>query len=87
MFSKVAQKVNIYLGNTSEKFVTQNFQKSPNLVTLDREWKVNEIVFNIPLQSLLIAIIILQSPMAVFFFLSFVLSRQPSTASFKTRDT
>ena len=35
MFSKVAQKVIIYLGNSSEKFVTINFQISPNLVTLN----------------------------------------------------
>ena len=35
MFPKVAQKVNIYLGNSSEKYVAKNFLKSPNLVTLD----------------------------------------------------
>ena len=34
MFYTVAQKVNIYLGNFSEKDVNKNFQKSPNLVTL-----------------------------------------------------
>ena len=34
MFSKVAQKVNMYLGNSSEKYVTKNVKKLLNLVTL-----------------------------------------------------
>ena len=34
MFFKVAQTVDFSLGNLSEKYVTKNFQKSPNLVTL-----------------------------------------------------
>ena len=35
MFSKVAQKVNIYLGSFSEKMWHQKLSKTPNLVTLD----------------------------------------------------
>ena len=34
MFSKIAQKVNLYLGYFRVKYVTKNFKKTPNLVSL-----------------------------------------------------